>query len=176
MRELVTGLRIKQFMRRLGEAAPQETKVYLTGGATAVLLGWRASTVDVVLKIVPESDPVFRALPELKEALRLNIELASPDLFIPPLPGWQARSLFIVREGRIDWFHYDPYAQALSKIERGHQRDQVDVDELFRRKLIEPVQLQTLFNQIKPDLIRYPSINPESFELKLKTALAKLPQ
>ena len=84
-----------------------------------MLYGWRESTVDIDLSFSPESDEIFRALPELKELLNINIELASPSDFIPPLPGWEERSIFIVREGRIDFFHLDPYSQALAKIERG---------------------------------------------------------
>ena len=37
MRELATGTRIREFMRQLGAAATVDTRVYLTGGATAVL-------------------------------------------------------------------------------------------------------------------------------------------
>jgi hypothetical protein len=33
-----------------------DTRIYFTGGATAVLYGWRASTIDVDLKIVPDRD------------------------------------------------------------------------------------------------------------------------
>jgi len=76
MREVVTAARVREFTRRLGELVERETRIYLTGGATAVLFGWRESTLDVDLKIVPESDEVFRAIPRLKEELRLNIELA----------------------------------------------------------------------------------------------------
>ena len=68
---------------------------------TAVLLGWRQSTVDVDIKVDPESDRLFRAFPQLKEKLHINIELASPDQFIPEVPGWQERSAFIAREGRL---------------------------------------------------------------------------
>jgi len=40
MRELADSSRIERFMRELGRAAREEARVYLTGGATAVLLGW----------------------------------------------------------------------------------------------------------------------------------------
>jgi hypothetical protein len=65
--------------------------VYLTGGATAVLLGWRETTIDADITIVPESDRLLRARPALKEQLRINVELASPAHFIPELPGWAER-------------------------------------------------------------------------------------
>ena len=34
-------------------------------------------------------DALFRALPRLKEELRINVEIASPAHFIPELPGWR---------------------------------------------------------------------------------------
>jgi hypothetical protein len=172
MREVATSSRIKEFMQRLGSATSVDTKVYLTGGATAVLFGWRDTTIDVDLKIIPDSDEVFRALPALKESLQLNVELASPDLFIPALPGWENRSIWISREGRIDWYHYDPYGQALAKIERGHERDLGDVRELIHRGLVEPSELRKLFLHIVPGLIRYPAIDPAAFTQKVDRALS----
>ncbi|HVL70142.1 MAG TPA: hypothetical protein VM364_22975 [Vicinamibacterales bacterium] len=70
-------------MRALGQSARDATRVYLTGGATAVLHGWRDSTIDVDVKFVPERDELFRAIQDLKERLQVNVELASPADFIP---------------------------------------------------------------------------------------------
>lgn len=176
MRDLATGPRIREFMRRLGAAATIDTRIYLTGGATAVLFGWRETTIDVDLKIIPDSDEIFRALPALKESLQLNVELASPDLFIPALPGWESRSLFIGREGRVDWYHYDPSSQALAKIERGHERDRADVQALLGHGLVKPDQLRDLFREITPALLRYPSIDPEAFARKVDEALPAPPE
>jgi hypothetical protein len=79
---------------------------------------------------VPEQDALYRALPRLKEELQLNVEIANPAHFIPELPQWQERSLFIERRGRASYYHYDPYAQALAKIVRGHAKDLADVAQL----------------------------------------------
>lgn len=93
MREPVDAARILELTRALGrEARSGDVRVYLAGGSSAVLKGWRPTTVDVDLKIVPDSDPLLRALAVLKERLRLNVELASPDDFIPELPGRTAAS------------------------------------------------------------------------------------
>ena len=94
MREPADLNRIRRFMRALGEEARADARVYFTGGATAVLHGWRASTIDVDVKMVPESDELFRAIPA-KERLQLNVELASPDNFIPVRTDWEERSPFI---------------------------------------------------------------------------------
>jgi hypothetical protein len=56
MRRPVDTPRVEAFMERLGGAARVEGAVYLTGGATAVLLGRRRSTVDIDLKLVPDDD------------------------------------------------------------------------------------------------------------------------
>jgi hypothetical protein len=79
-------------MRELGKAVDVEGRVYLTGGATAVLYGWRATTIDVDIKLIPDRDEILREIPRLKEELDLNIELAAPSDFIP-LPSSTQRRL-----------------------------------------------------------------------------------
>lgn len=160
-------------MSELGREADQEVRLYFTGGATAVLLGWRPSTIDVDVKMEPEADPLFRALPRIKEKLEINIELAAPDQFIPEVPGWKERSSFIARQGRLSFYHYDFYAQALSKIERGHAKDLEDVREMIGRGLVDRVELRRRFEQIEPQLYRFPAIDPESFRRAVEAALAE---
>ncbi|HSB35701.1 MAG TPA: DUF6036 family nucleotidyltransferase [Thermoanaerobaculia bacterium] len=171
MRPPVDEERIRRFFEEAGRAADRETRVYLTGGATAVLQGWRASTIDLDLKIIPEADALLRALPGIKESLRINVELASPDLFIPELPGWADRSSFVAREGKVSFYHYDFYAQALAKLERGHTQDLADVGEMWRRGLIEASRLRTLFDAIEPDLFRYPALDAASFRRAVEAFL-----
>jgi hypothetical protein len=169
MRERLTADRLQAFMRALGGAATVETRVYLTGGATAVLFGWRESTLDVDLKIIPDRDELLRAIPELKESLQVNVELASPDDFIPALPGWQDRSPFIVREGRVSFHHYDFYAQALAKIERGHDIDRRDIRDMMASGLVVAAKLRELFAAIEPELYRYPAIDPARFRRSVES-------
>jgi hypothetical protein len=130
MRPPVDASRIRELARRLGRSAPSRVRIYLTGGATAVLEGWRQSTIDVDVRFEPEADELLRRLPELKEELGVNVELASPPDFVPELPGWRDRSPLVFREGKVDVHHFDPYSQALSKIERGFEHD---LDELESR-------------------------------------------
>jgi hypothetical protein len=79
MGDLADAQRVRTLMRELGRSAWAPASIYFTGGATAVLHGWRGTTVDVDLRIEPEHDALFRSLAELKERLRVNIELASPE-------------------------------------------------------------------------------------------------
>lgn len=87
MRRDVDAERLGAFLKALGAAARGEATVYLVGGATAVLHGWRTGTIDVDLKLEPDRDELLHALPRLKEELEMNVELASPDGFLPELPG-----------------------------------------------------------------------------------------
>jgi hypothetical protein len=172
MRALADADRIAGFMRAFGQASPADARVYFTGGATAVLHGWRASTIDVDIRVVPEHDVLFRAIPRLKEQLQINVELASPDQFIPVKDGWEDRSPFVAREGHVSFHHFDLYAQALSKIERGHAQDVEDVGEMLRRGLIERAALLEYFEAIAPRLYRYPALDPPSFRRAVQEAAA----
>ena len=163
MREVADAERIRRFMQVFGAVADVATRVYFTGGATAVLLGWRTSTIDVDIKVEPDTDAMFRAIPHIKESLHLNVELASPVDFIPVKEGWQDRSPFVAQEGRASFHHFDPYAQALAKVERGHQQDLQDVREMLSRCLIDAQGAWREFASIEPQLYRYPALDPASF-------------
>lgn len=160
-------------MNALAQDAKVPARVYIVGGASAVLLGWREATIDLDVKIVPESDEILRSIPRLKELLKINVELASPDDFIPALPGWQERSRFIQQEGKLSFYHYDFYAQALAKLERRHELDLRDVAKLFESGLIEPKKLLELYTSIEGELHRYPQVDAKSFRVAVEQAVAK---
>lgn len=172
MRGLTDGRRIREFMEAVGREAQGETRVYFTGGVSAVLEGWRASTIDADIRMVPERDELFRLLPDLKERLQMNVELASPPDFIPELPGWVERSPFVAREGLVSFHHFDFYSQALAKIERGHAQDEDDVRRMLEGGRVEPAQLRAMYDLIEPRLSRYPAIDPARFRRRLEETLA----
>jgi hypothetical protein len=175
MRQPVDAKRVRHFMRAFGEEAEREINVYLTGGASAVLLGFRPSTIDIDLKIEPDSERLWRTLPRLKERLQINIELTSPGDFIPELPHWRERSAVIAREGPLSFYHYDFYAQVLAKIERGHSQDLADVRQLLSRQLVEAAGIELLFSQIEPNLYRFPALDPPTFRRAVEEVLAAAP-
>ena len=176
MREQVTSERLQEFMKVLGDRVTQPTRIFLVGGSTAVMLGWRHATIDIDLKVVPDSDESLKLFAALKERLNVNIELASPDDFIPELPGWEARSTFIAQLANVTFLHYDFYAQALAKLERGHDSDLSDVRNLFKAQLIDPRKLMNLFSQIEDQLYRYPAIDPGSFRRAVELAISEAKQ
>jgi hypothetical protein len=172
MRRAVDAGLVRRFLHELGRAASSPTRVYLTGGASAVLLGWRRSTIDIDVTFRPDRGDLFAALPGLKERLAVNVELAAPPDFVPELPGWEDRSIFIAAEGRLQAFHYDFYSQALSKVERGHAQDQEDVRSMLTDGLVAPAELRRLFALVESALARYPAVDPPSLRRALDEALA----
>lgn len=176
MRDKVTVARLQEFMRALGNAVAQPARIFLVGGATAVLCGWRDSTIDIDLKAIPDSDEILRNLPALKERLQINIELASPDDFIPELPAWQERSRFIQQEGRLTFLHYDFYAQTLAKIERGHRVDLLDVQKMIQDGFVEPERLLGLFSQIEEKIYKYPALDPQKFRAAVERVVRETEQ
>ena len=154
-REPSNSHKVHDFMQFLGAHA-RGGRVYLTGGASAVIVGWRDLTVDVDLKLDPEPSGAFACIARDKEVLDMNVELAAPEDFIPALPDWRERSEFIPRHDTTDFFHYDFYAQALAKIARGYGPDRSDVE------------------AIEPGLERYPAIDPIRFREKVDDAVAWL--
>jgi hypothetical protein len=168
MRSPATLGAIENFLSGLASRARGPGRIYLVGGATAVLHGWRESTIDIDLKAEPEPPGFFEAIAAIKDELSVNVELASPDHFLPELPDWRDRSLFIARHNELDFFHYDPYSQALAKLERGHPRDLADLAGFVSSMLVDPAKLRDLFNAIRGQLIRFPAVDAASLSAKVE--------
>ncbi len=171
-----TGLdkpKLLAFIEEIGKAAKGPGRIYLVGGATALLLDIRSQTIDVDIKLDPEPLGVFERIAALKEQLGINVELASPDLFLPSLPGWRERSEFIARKGLVDFFHYDFYGQALAKLLRGHDRDLADATAYVRLGKVVPSRLLELFLVAQHELVRFPAIDTALFLSRVQKFVAR---
>ena len=91
--------------------------------------------------------------------LAMGVKQINPIYF----PAWYYR-----------FFHYDFYAQALSKIARGYGQDRLELEAMYRLELIELDRLAHLFEVIEPDLNRYPAIDPQRFRQKVESTLVWL--
>ncbi|WP_373059242.1 hypothetical protein [Gemmatimonas sp.] len=160
-------------MRALAKTAPAPTTVYLVGGTTAVLVGWRDTTLYVDMIMRPEHDAMLRAILARKEQLSINVEFAAPDQFIPVPTGWESRSPLVAQYGPLTVRHYDLTAQALAKIERGHVRDLNHVRAMLDAGLVTPDSLRTTYDQAASDLYRYPAVDPVTYRAALDALLAE---
>jgi len=171
MRRKVTAETLRRFMQELALAARSPGNIYLTGGATALLLGFREQTIDIDLKFDPEPEGAFEAIADLKNRLDVNVELASPDDFIPAAPDWREHSRHIASIGQLQFLHYDLRLQLLAKLERGHAQDLEDAAKLVRGGHVSTNELKRVFGQIEPRLLRYPALEPHQFRNKLEQFL-----
>jgi hypothetical protein len=163
MRRSVDRAALRELMAELARSAPSggRHRVYLVGGGTAVLQGFRSSTIDVDLHTDEHS--IFREIQSIKERLRLNIELVRPENFVPPLAGTNERHVFIETIGPVSWFHYDPYAQLLSKLVRGFSKDLEDARNLVRSGMVELSRFRQLVREIPSEAwTSYPSLSPSA--------------
>lgn len=162
-------------MRELARTAPagESFRVYLVGGGTAVLAGWRTATVDADLSA--DDEAVFRDIQEIKERLELNIEFARPEHFVPPLAGSAERHLFIERVRDVAYYHYDPYAQLLSKVVRGFRKDLLDAEHFVASGMVDPARFRELVAGI-PDAAyaRYPNLSRAAVEDAVDDFLSRL--
>ena len=172
MRSEASVQRIRDFLRSFGRSVRGPGTVFLTGGATALLLGWRDATLDVDLSMDPEPRGAFEAIARLKDELDLNVEIVSPADFLPRLPGWRERCIFIESVGDVQFFHYDLCSQALSKLERSHQRDLDDVRHMVRRGLVTVEDLLRHLASVEPELLRFPALDAREFRRKVEEFVA----
>lgn len=150
-------------MRELARTAKPKRnyRVYLVGGGTAVLEGWRESSIDADL--FARQDDIFHDVQGIKERLQLNIEFARPEDFVPPLEGSESRHVFIETVGRVSFYHYDPYAQLLSKIVRGFARDLTDARALVTSGMVKPDLFRKLAEDIPESAFsKYPRLSPQA--------------
>jgi hypothetical protein len=151
LRQPVDRAAIETFLRRLGSEVHQPGRLYLVGGTTMVYEGYRARTLDIDLLVeADDPGPLLTAIRQLKDALGVNVEFASPGDFIPLPAGWRGRSIWIGRFGDLDVFHFDLYSLVLSKIERGTERDFADALALLKDNRIELDRLDAAFAEVLP--------------------------
>jgi len=175
MRDDLTRERLEGLLQELARTAPRGKayRVYLVGGATALYAGWRSSSVDADL--FSESDEVFRDIQAIKERLNVNVELVRPEHFVPPLAGSDRRHVHIDTAGMVSYYHYDPYAQVLSKVVRGFERDLDDARHFVQSGMVDPRRLCDLVAAIPAKTYaKYPSLSPEAVEQAVNAFIADL--
>lgn len=175
MRNELTRDRLRELMGDLARSAPagEVYRVYLVGGATAVVEGWRTATIDADLHA--DREGVFRDLSAIKERLGLNVEFARPEQFVPPLAGSAGRHVSIERVGDVEFFHYDPYAQLFSKIVRGFRKDLLDAEHFLRSGMVDPDCFRDLVRAIgDPAYAKHPNLDRGAVEDAVDEFLASI--
>lgn len=121
-------------------------------------LGWRESTIDADLHA--DEEGVFRGIQSIKEPLRINVEFADLERFVPPLKGSEDRHVLVETIGRVSFYHYDPYAQLLSKLVRGFRQDLQDAAMFLSTGMVDAARFRSLVAAIpQSTYARYPALS-----------------
>lgn len=97
MREPVGAQRVRALLEALGRVSPPGTRLYLTGGATAVLEGWRERSPFVLRSgnlDVHHFDPHSQALSKVERGFDLDVEDVKAMLERGMIDAGQARELY----------------------------------------------------------------------------------
>ncbi len=167
MRRSVDKTTIESFLQELGRTFHKPGRLYLVRGAALVHSGVRSGfteDIDVQVNGANEGDLIV-AIQKLIERLQINIEFAAPGDFMPLPSQWEAQARFVGRYGSIDVFYFDFYSIALSKIERGNNRDIADVKLLVQQGIITLDELDKAYQEVLAQLGkgRYPRVTPQRF-------------
>lgn len=160
VRRSLTVKGLRDLMGELARSAPRRDsfRVFFVGGGTAVLKGWRTSTIDADL--YADKEAIFHDVQGIKERLNLNIEFARPEDFVPALAGSESRHVFIETVGKVSFYHYDPYAQLLSKVVRGFDRDMQDARNFLESGMADAEQFRALVGAIpETAYTKYPALS-----------------
>ena len=163
MRRELTREDLRGLMQEIARHAPgkRSYRVFLVGGGTAVFAGWRSSTIDADLHA--DHEAVFRDIQAIKERLQINVEFVRPEDFVPALAGTEGRHLLLETVGRVSFYHYDPYAQLLSKIVRGFRKDMQDADSFITSGMVETERFRSLAHDIpEAAYARYPALSQQA--------------
>jgi hypothetical protein len=158
---------IESFLQQLGRTFRKWGCLYLVGGAAIVHAGIRPGfTQDIDIQVSGENEgELIVAIQQLIQQMQINIEFASPGDFIPLPSQWEMHAQYVGRYGGVDVFYFDFYSIALSKIERGNNRDIADVKLLVKQGIVSLDELDVAYQEVLSQLGqgRYPRITPQRF-------------
>ncbi len=135
------------FLAEMGRRMEAPARLYLLGGSALLLLGNPRPTLDIdylgedINKTNWQND-----LDQLGCEMHINLDPVPLHQFIPIPTGASERHIFYQLFGLLEVYIYDPYAIAISKIERGFDTDISDVVFLIQAGLIELNKLEEMLS------------------------------
>lgn len=133
---------VRGFLRAVGQRYQKPATIYLLGGSALCLIGGTRSTVDIdyVGDDVNKTD-LQRVMDQVALEFGVEVEAVPIDQFIPMPIATTERHLLVGQFGQIDVYVLDPYAIALSKLDRGFDTDIDDIVFLVQQKLVTMPEL-----------------------------------
>jgi hypothetical protein len=143
----VTVKQLEELFSRIDARLKKKINLFIIGGASAIL-GYNVTKatndVDIEGNIDDELNKIFT---EEAEKLKLDLYLSSRGgVFFPPY-DYRSRSKFKdFAKNNLRVWHLDKYDLAISKIERGLEKDYEDIERVHAKSPFELDQLIQIFN------------------------------
>lgn len=141
--KVVSRQNVMEFLKQLGKRYPKSETLFLLGGSAMLLLGSSRETMDIdyVGDDLHKND-FQKAIEEIAKEFGLDAEAVPIGNFIPLPEGNNERKIHIGQFGNVTVYIIDPYSIALSKIDRGSDRDFDDLVFLIRNNRITAEELE----------------------------------
>ncbi len=161
-------------LAELGRRLPQPARLFLLGGGALLLLGSPRPTLDLDYL----GDDLHKAdwqisLERLAGELKIDLEAVPLERFIPLPPGASLRHIFVQRFDQLEVYIFDPYAIALSKIERGFDNDLDDVVFLIRSGYVDLDRLSEMLAAAMQRAAEY-DLHPDTARQHLEVVRGRL--
>lgn len=147
------------FLDGVGRRVRDPVRLYIAGGAEAVILGIRPTTLDIDVTLDAD-DPqaerrAERVVEDVAERVGVVVEWSDPTMFLPiPRAAALKRSPWHRTVGQVRVHQFDLVSVALGKIGRGTERDLADVDAYLDRGLIRWPDVETLWRAVRGESFR----------------------
>ncbi len=142
----VTKEQLKTLFARIDTRLSEDTNIYIIGGAAAILgynVTKETNDVDIDGVIPQEFEKAFDS--EVK-ALKLDLHLSRVGVFSPP-EGYRERAKFEdFPKKKLRVWYLDQYDLAISKIDRGIEKDYEDIARIHEQNPYRPGELIRIFN------------------------------
>jgi hypothetical protein len=149
--KIVSRQNVQEFLEQLGSRYPKNAMLSLLGGSAMLMLGSLRETMDIdyVGDDIHKNDFQI-VMEEIAHELGLETEAVPIDRFIPLPEGNEQRKIYIGQFGKVTAYVLDPYSIALSKLDRGSDRDLDDLVFLIRNNHIHAEELERILKEALP--------------------------
>lgn len=136
---------LQKLLLAVADRYREPATIVLLGGCALALLGSPRPTLDIdyVGSDLDKND-LQQLIEQVADEMKIEIEAVPIEQFIPLPEGADERKIHVDRYGSIDVYILDPYAIALSKLDRGFESDIEDVLFLIQHNLVEISQLESV--------------------------------
>lgn len=142
----VTQTQLEELFNRVDSRLNKKIDIYIIGGASAIL-GYNVTKVTNDVDIDGSIDPDLNKLFEEEAAsLKLDIYLSSRGIFCPP-DNYRSRCKFKnCPNNNLRVWYLDKYDLAISKIDRGAEKDYEDIRRVHAKSAFDRDRLIEIFN------------------------------